>query len=118
VSTPTRPLITSGFRGQWLVTDLYHKDNILLEGDHARRATALIMPKVNGQRSAKVQTAVRHRTFATRNACFNQSQTTCRVLNPRYGYTSPSGEETKKPVVGIWTVFETRLPSNGGQRGE
>lgn len=41
--------------------DLYHKDgHILLEGDHARRATALIMPKVNagGASRAKVKSAV------------------------------------------------------------
>ena len=42
--------------------DLHHKDGrIRLEGEHARRATALIMPKVNvgGASREKVQTAVK-----------------------------------------------------------
>ena len=42
--------------------DLHHKDGrIRLEGEHARRATALIMPKVNsgGASRDKVQTAVK-----------------------------------------------------------
>lgn len=46
--------------GGWSLDLTYKGGSILLEGDHARRATALIMPKVNAGGAArdKVQTAV------------------------------------------------------------
>ena len=46
--------------GTWQL-DLYHTDGtVMLEGEHARRATALIMPKVNagGAKRDQVQSAV------------------------------------------------------------
>ncbi len=56
----TRIILGDPRTGGWSL-DLYHKDGrVLLEGEHARHATALIMPKVNvgGASRAKVQTAV------------------------------------------------------------
>ena len=57
----TRIILGDSRQGGWSL-DLHHgkSERILLEGDHARRATALIMPKVNagGASKVKVQTAV------------------------------------------------------------
>lgn len=56
----TRIILGDSRTGGWSL-DLYHKDGrVLLDGDYARRATALIMPKVNvgGASRVKVQTAV------------------------------------------------------------
>lgn len=56
----TRIILGDTRTGGWSL-DLYHKEGrVLLEGDHARRATALIMPKVNagGASRTRVQAAV------------------------------------------------------------
>ena len=57
----TKIILGDSRQGGWSL-DLHHgkDERILLEGDHARRATALIMPKVNvgGASRVKVQTAV------------------------------------------------------------
>ena len=56
----TRIILGDSRIGGWSL-DLHHKEGrVLLEGEHARRATALIMPKVNvgGASKAKVQIAV------------------------------------------------------------
>ena len=57
----TRIILGDSRNGGWSL-DLHHgkSERILLEGEHARRATALIMPKVNsgGASRAKVQVAV------------------------------------------------------------
>jgi hypothetical protein len=57
----TRIILGDVRRGGWALDLHYGKDGqVLLEGDHARRATALIMPKVNsgGASRTRVQTAV------------------------------------------------------------
>lgn len=57
----TRIILGDARQGGWSLDLHYGKEGrILLQGDHARRATALIMPKVNagGASRTKVQTAV------------------------------------------------------------
>jgi hypothetical protein len=56
----TRIILGDVRRGGWSL-DLHHKEGrVLLEGDHARRAAAMIMPKVNagGASRERVQAAV------------------------------------------------------------
>jgi hypothetical protein len=82
--------------------DLHHADGrVRLEGDHARRATALIMPKVNvgGASRDKVQTAVNRIESSGDPEKFLQwlalnppsPQTTSRDWKWRKAKTSPHG---------------------------
>lgn len=89
--------------------DLYHKDGrIRLEGDHARRATALIMPKVNvgGASREKVQTAVNRIESSGDPEKFLQWL----ALNPPSPDAGSWNRKKKKPQHGLSKLpLETRL---------
>jgi hypothetical protein len=89
--------------------DLHHKEGrIRLEGDHARRATALIMPKVNvgGASREKVQTAVQRIESSGDSERFLQWL----ALNPPSAVSGGWGRRNKKPQHGLSTLpLETRL---------
>jgi len=111
-------LITSDSGVEGWSLDLYHKGgHVLLEGEHARRATALIMPKVNmgGASRAKVQTAVHSIESSGDPERFLQSvaRNMPRAESTWYGYEKSLAwkKRTKqKPVVGISKLsLETRL---------
>ena len=96
--------------GGWSL-DLHHKDGqVLLEGEHARRATALIMPKVNagGASRDKVQSAV-NRIEATGDAERYLTQV-ARLPVPRVEPSAWKRWPKPVPVGGISKLpLETRL---------
>jgi hypothetical protein len=109
----TRIILGDSRAGGWSL-DLHHgKDQrILLEGDHARRATALIMPKINvgGASRARVQTAVnRIETSGDAERFLNQvARTPPQRVKPK-GWRA---EKRKKYDAGISKLpLETRPPS-------
>ena len=89
--------------------DLHHKTGrIRLEGDHARRATALIMPKVNvgGASREKVQTAVQRIESSGDPAKFLQWL----ALNPPRVEPGYWGKKNKSQLNGLSKLpLETRL---------
>jgi hypothetical protein len=89
--------------------DLHHKDGrIRLEGDHARRATALIMPKVNvgGASRDKVQTAVNRIESTGDPEKFLQWL----AINPPAAVPGGWSRKNKKPEHGLSKLpLETRL---------
>ena len=106
----TRIILGDPRIGGWSL-DLHHKEGrVLLEGEHARRATALIMPKVNvgGASKAKVQTAVdRIESSGDAERFLNQI---ARTPPPRVEPTAWSGKKKKVPLHGISKLpIETRL---------
>jgi len=113
----TRLIVSNSDAGGWSL-DLYHKDgHVLLEGDHARRATALIMPKVNagGASRAKVQTAVNSIESHGDPERFLHSvaENMPRTESTWYGFDKPLAwkkRSRKTPLAGISTLsLETRL---------
>jgi hypothetical protein len=107
----TRIILGDPGRGGWSL-DLHHGKNerILLEGDHARRATALIMPKVNagGASKVKVRTAVdRIESSGDPERFLNQ---VARTPHVRVEPSSWSGKKRRNPLQGISKLpLETRL---------
>jgi len=106
----TRIILGDSRNGGWSL-DLQHKDGrILLEGEHARHATALIMPKVNagGASKAKVLTAVNHiESSGDPERFLNQ---VARTPPPRVLPTTWKGKKRKLDVHGISKLpLETRL---------
>jgi hypothetical protein len=89
--------------------DLHHKGGrIRLEGEHARRATALIMPKVNvgGASRDKVHTAVQRIESSGDPAKFLQWL----ALNPPLSDPGYWGRKNKVPLHGLSKLpLETRL---------
>lgn len=107
----TRIILGDSRAGGWSL-DLHHgkDERILLEGDHARRATALIMPKVNagGASKAKVQTAVdRIESSGDPERFLNQ---VARTPQPRVQPSTWGRNKTKVQFHGVSKLpLETRL---------